>query len=258
MRADNDFNRVMREYVTYKYGPIATECAKFYDQLRDKYPSKGFYKGSKNFRAWVSKEIAEYTTANGSSDEQETSSTEQEQEPRGEHVSKEIAEYTTANGSSDEQETSSTEQEQEPRGEHVSKEIAEYTTANGSSDEQETSSTEQEQEPRGEHVSKEIAEYTTANGSSDEQETSSTEQEQEPRGEHEPSSENEPNGNIINAALAFADNEIANIIEEIENGGVLLSEHDDEGIDLDLFEELQGEIEDFDCRLEDELENIIW
>ena len=192
MRADNDFNRVMREYVTYKYGPIATECAKFYDQLRDKYPSKVFYKGSKKFRAWVSKEIAEYTTANGSSDEQETSSTEQEQEPRGEHVSKEIAEYTTANGSSDEQETSSTEQEQEPRG------------------------------------------------------------------EHEPSSENEPNGNIINAALSFADNEIADIIEEIENGGVLLSEHDDEGIDLDLFEELQGEIEDFDCRLEDELENIIW
>ena len=192
MRADNDFNRVMREYVTYKYGPIATECAKFYDQLRDKYPSKVFYKGSKKFRAWVSKEIAEYTTANGSSDEQETSSTEQEQEPRGEHVSKEIAEYTTANGSSDEQETSSTEQEQEPRG------------------------------------------------------------------EHEPSSENEPNGNIINAALSFADNEIADIIEEIENGGVLLSEHVDEGIDLDLFEELQGEIEDFDCRLEDELENIIW
>ena len=60
VRAENDFHRVMCEYVTYKYGPIATEVCTFYDQLRDKYPTKNFYKGSRGFKTWVRKQIEEY------------------------------------------------------------------------------------------------------------------------------------------------------------------------------------------------------
>ena len=57
IRAENDFNRVMREFVTYKYGPVATECTAFYDMLRTKYPDNGTYLGAKKFRKWVTSEI---------------------------------------------------------------------------------------------------------------------------------------------------------------------------------------------------------
>ena len=60
IRAENDFNRVMREFVTYKYGPVATECAAFYDMLRTKYPDNGTYLGAKKFRKWVTSEIKKH------------------------------------------------------------------------------------------------------------------------------------------------------------------------------------------------------
>ena len=75
IRAENDFNRIMSEYVTYKYGPIATEVCTFYDQLRDKYPTKNFYKGSRGFKTWVRKQIEEYV------DEHPSSGNEKETEP---------------------------------------------------------------------------------------------------------------------------------------------------------------------------------
>ena len=64
LRVENDFNRVMREFVTYKYGPIAVECADFYDKLRDKYPDNGTYIGAKKFRRWVTREIKEHINDN--------------------------------------------------------------------------------------------------------------------------------------------------------------------------------------------------
>ena len=53
-----------------------------------------------------------------------------------------------------------------------------------------------------------------------------------------------------------ADDEINQIINELENGGVPLQNNnndDDEGIHLDLYDELQCDIEEFDYRLEAEL-----
>ena len=51
-----------------------------------------------------------------------------------------------------------------------------------------------------------------------------------------------------------ADDEINQIINELENGGVpLQNNNDDEGIHLDLYDELQYDIEEFDYRLEAEL-----
>ena len=49
------------------------------------------------------------------------------------------------------------------------------------------------------------------------------------------------------------DDEINRMINELENGGVPLQNDDDEGIHLDIYEELQQDIEDFDYRLEVEL-----
>ena len=70
---------------------------------------------------------------------------------------------------------------------------------------------------------------------------------------------NETNNNAAAAADAIqqADREINDIINELENGGVPLSYSDDEGIKLDLFEELRGITEDFDYEQEVEQE-VFW
>ena len=49
------------------------------------------------------------------------------------------------------------------------------------------------------------------------------------------------------------DDEINRMINELENGGVPLQNDDDEGIHLDIYEELQQDIEAFDYHLEVEL-----
>ena len=74
MRAENHFNRVMCEYITYKYGEIANECAEFYDQLMEKYPSRSTktYKGSKEFKKWVSGQIASYCDEQPEQSEQQS------------------------------------------------------------------------------------------------------------------------------------------------------------------------------------------
>ena len=60
LRAENDYNRVQNEYLMMKYEPIAQEFSEFYDSLREKYPEKHVYKGSKRFRIWVRSEIEKY------------------------------------------------------------------------------------------------------------------------------------------------------------------------------------------------------
>ena len=57
LRVENDYNRVLREYMLIKHAPIAEEFSTFYDSLREKYPKKHFYKGSKSFRTWVRTQI---------------------------------------------------------------------------------------------------------------------------------------------------------------------------------------------------------
>ena len=73
IRSENDFNRIMCEYVTFKYGVIAKEVCTFYDQLRDKYPAKNFYKGSKGFRTWVRDQIKTYVDEHPSSGDEDVS-----------------------------------------------------------------------------------------------------------------------------------------------------------------------------------------
>ena len=78
VRAENDHNRVLNEYIMIKYGPISDEFNEFYEDLKDKYPDKSFYKGSKKFRVWVQDKIKKYNT--GKNPEGETITAEDEGE----------------------------------------------------------------------------------------------------------------------------------------------------------------------------------
>ena len=60
LRMENDYNRVLSEYINLKHSAVGEEFCKFYDELRGKYPDRYFYKGSKNFRGWVKREIEKY------------------------------------------------------------------------------------------------------------------------------------------------------------------------------------------------------
>ena len=63
LRIENEYNKVLREYLTVKYEPIATEFNIFYNSLMEKYPDKAFYKGSKRFRTWVRNQIEKHVNA---------------------------------------------------------------------------------------------------------------------------------------------------------------------------------------------------
>ena len=64
LRAENDYNRVLKEYLTVKHGSIVSEFSVFYDSLREKYPDNHSYKGSKKFRTWVQNQIVLYNAEN--------------------------------------------------------------------------------------------------------------------------------------------------------------------------------------------------
>ena len=72
LRVENDYNRVLSEYLLIKHSSIATEFSMFYDSLREKYPDKYFYKGSKRFRAWVRNQIEQYSVAKNTENTTET------------------------------------------------------------------------------------------------------------------------------------------------------------------------------------------
>ena len=74
--------------------------------------------------------------------------------------------------------------------------------------------------------------------------------EQEQHGEQQHDEDN--NNNILAVAIEQAANEVDQIIRELQNGDVPLL-GDDEGIDLDIYEEIQGDIEEFNYGLEVEL-----
>ena len=64
LRAENDYNRVLKEYLTVKHESIVSEFSAFYDSLREKYPDDNSYKGSKKFRTWVQNQIVLYNVEN--------------------------------------------------------------------------------------------------------------------------------------------------------------------------------------------------
>ena len=191
LAVENDFNRVMKEYVTIKYGPIAEECALFYDQLREKYPQKNVYKNTKEFRQWVKTEIVKYI------DEHEANNA------AAEHEANNAAAEHEANNAA---------------AEHEANNAAAEHEANNAAAEHEANNA--------------AAEHEANNAAA----------------EHE--------ANNAAGQIEFADHEIQDILNQLENGGVPLGDDDDEGIKLDLYEELQGITEDFDY--EQEVDNVFW
>ena len=115
--------------------------------------------------------------------------------------------------------------------------------------EQEQQHDEQEQQQHGDDEQQQHGEQEQQQHGDDEQQQHGDDEQQqhgeqnEQHGEQEQSDQHDDEGNI--------DNEVIEIIAELENNGVLLH---DEGIHLDVYEELQADIEDFDYRLEVELD----
>ena len=211
MAVENDFNRVMKEYVTIKYGPIAEECALFYDQLREKYPQKNVYKNTKEFRQWVKTEIVKYI------DEHEANNAD-------EHEANNAAEHEANNAAAEHEANNAAAAEHEANNaaaEHEANNAAEHEANNAAA----------------EHEANNAAAEHEANNAAAEHEANNAAAEYQ-------------------AQIEFADHEIQDILNQLENGGVPLGDDDDEGIKLDLYEELQGITEDFDY--EKEVDNVFW
>ena len=201
----------MREYITLKYGPIVEEFCVFYDQLRDKYPTRNVYKNTKEFRQWVKGEISKYI-------EDETSSS-NNAAGQIEHADREIRD-------TEQDDEASSSNNAAGQIEHADREIRD-------TEQDDEASSSNNAAGQIEHADREIPD---------------TEQ------DDEASSSNNAAGQI-----EHADREIQDIINELENGGVPLSHSDDEGIKLDLYEELQGITEDFDFDQEVNMnDNVFW
>ena len=258
IRAENHFNSVMCEYIKYKYGEIAIECCKFYDQLMAKQPVKDSktYKGAKAFKTWVSDQIAEYCKENTqlelpllTNDDIENIlqglKNGQDQQQHDVHTLQELPLLTNddienilqglKNGQ---------DQQQQQRDVHTLQELP--------------------LQQRDEHALQDLPLLTNDDienilqGLKNGQDLQSLADNELENGQDlQPLAGNElENGQDLQQ---FADNEIEDIIRELENGGVDLDTGtDDEGIHLDLYEEIVGDISDFDFEKECGDDDIFW
>ena len=238
IRAENHFNSVMCEYIKYKYGEIAIEFCKFYDQLMEKQPEKHTYKGAKAFKTWVSDQIAEYCKENTqlglpllTNDDIENileglkNGQDLQQQQRDEHTLQELPLLTNDDienileGLKNGQDL-----QQQQRDEHTLQELP-LLTNDDIENILEGLKNGQDLQP--------LADNGLENGQ-DLQQLADNGLE---------------NGQDLQQQLA--DNEIEDIIRELENGEVDLDTGtDDEGIHLDVYEEIVGDISDFDFEKE--------
>ena len=223
--AENDFNRVMKEYVTLKYGPIAEEFCVFYDQLREKYPERNVYKNTKEFRRWVKDEITKYI--------EEHSNDYAGQIEQSEANSNETNNNNDYAGQIEQSEANSNETNNNNNNDYAGQ--IEQSEAN-------SNETNNNNNDYAGQIEQSEANSNETNNNNDY------------AGQIEQSEAN--NNNAAAGQIELADREIGDIINELENGGVpLLS--DDEGIKLDLYEELQGVTEDFNYELEVD-DSVFW
>ena len=230
-REEQRYNTTLKEFVQYKYEHIIKEFDSFYEDLKSKYPKRRIYVNTNEFRMWRKRQIEKAFNSNGvkvayfdsidiygkgSSDSEEFTDSEQiEQQEQQQHGEQQQEQQQHGEQQQEQQQHGEQQQEQQQHGEQ-----------------------QQEQQQHGERI----------------EQHGEQQQEQQQQQQHGEQQELQygDEGNIIAAAMEHADNEINEIILELENGGVPL--HDDEGIHLDIYEELQGDIEDFDYRLDVELE----
>ena len=216
-REEQRYSSVLKEFVQYKYNHIIKEFDSFYEDLKSKYPKRRVYVNTNEFRLWRKQQIQKTFNSDG--------------------VKVDYFDSVDLNG----KETSDSEDSEgsEQNGQH--------------GEQQQQQEHPQEQQQHGGEQNEQHGEQQQQQEHPQEQQQHGGEQNEQHGGEQ---NEQHGEGNIIAAAMEYADNEINDIIRELENGGVPL--HDDEGIDLDVYEELQGDIEEFDYRLEVELDGYIW
>ena len=226
----------MREFVTIKYGPIAEECSIFYDQLREKYPQRNVYKNTKEFRQWVQDEIVKYI---------ENSNEQSENDGYAGQIQIEQSEANNNNNN-------------ETNNAATAGQIQiEQSEANNNNNNNETNNN---AAAAGQiQIEQSEANNNNNNNNNETNNAATAGQIQIEQSEaNNNNNNNETNNNAAAAdAIQQADREINDIINELENGGVPLSYSDDEGIKLDLFEELRGITEDFDYEQEVEQE-VFW
>ena len=224
-REQERYNNTLKEFVEYKYSHIIDEFDSFYNELQQKYPKRRVYVNTNEFRLWRKQQIKKSFAADGVQIKHFDSI---DLHGKGENDSDEFTD-------DDEQGQPGSDEQGQP-----------------GSDEQGQPGSDEQGQPGSDEQGQPGSDKQGQPGSDEQGQPGSDEQGQPGSDEQGPNG----NNNIINAAMEHADNEIADIIAEIENGGVSLNE--DEGIDLDLMEELQADIEDFDYRLEVEMDDIIW
>ena len=225
----------MREYVTIKYGPIAEEFCVFYDQLRDKYPDRNVYKNTNEFRLWVKGEISKYIDEHG-----EENSNDQFEQSENDEASSNNNNNAAAG--------------QFEQSENDEANNNDYAAAGQFEQSENDEANNNDYAAAGQFEQSENDEANNNNNAAAGQFEQSE--------NDEASSNNNNNaaaGQIEPDAIRHADREIRDIINELENGGVPLYPYsDDEGIKLDLFEELRGISEDFNYELEVDMDDSVF
>ena len=265
-REEQRYNTTLKEFVQYKYEHIIKEFDSFYEDLKSKYPKRRIYVNTNEFRMWRKRQIEKAINSNGvkvayfdsidiygkgSSDSEEFTDSEQiEQQEQQQHG--EQQQERQQHGEQQQEQQQHGEQQQE-RQQHGEQQQEQQQHGEQQQERQQHGEQQQEQQQHGEQQQEQQqhGERIEQHGEQQQEQQQQQQQQQQQHGEQQELQYGDE-GNIIAAAMEHADNKINEIILELENGGVPL--HDDEGIHLDIYEELQGDIEDFDYRLDVELE----
>ena len=253
-REEQRYNNTLKEFVVYRYSHIVDEFNPFYEDLKARYPKKLVYINTNEFRLWRKNEIVKAFNSNGNEvaffDSVDLAQGEQQlQREEQLHGEQQLQCEEQLHG---EQQLQCEEQlhgEQQLQCEeqlHGEQQLQCEEQLHG----------EQQQLQCEEQLHGEQQQLRCEEQLHGEQQLQCEEQlhgEQQLQREEQLQGEQQQADNEVSNAIA----EVEQIIRELENGGVPLQEsnNDDEGIHLDLYEELQGDIEDMDYRLEVELEN---
>ena len=224
-KAETEYNATLREYIHCRYENIMAEFEPFFEALKAKYPEGRKYTNTKEFRLWRKRQIREQLQT----EQQQQDENEQQQNHNSEHEQQVHHEQQDEN---DQQQNHNSEHEQQVHHEQqgpVENEQQQNHTSNHEQQVHHEYDSEQQQQLQ-------VQEHEDHDGN-EQQQQDHNDNVQEPPDE-----------------VAQALNEVEAIIEEIEQAGIPLNPlFEDEGIALDLYEEIHGDIDDFDFHLEVEL-----
>ena len=217
-KENNQYNATLKEFVQFKYSHIIAEFNPFYENLKANHPANMVYTNTNEFRLWRKHHIEKtFSPCNGSEQQQQSDDGANGREQQAEQQSEQQDEQLP-----EQQDEQLPEQQDEQQPEQQGEQQPEQQ------DEQQP---EQQDEQLPEQQDEQQPEQQ-----GEQQPEQQDEQLPEQQDEQQPEQQGEQLG------------ELARLVDEI------VDEHEDEGIALDLYEELQADIELFDYCLEVELE----